>query len=105
MRNEYEEESEMDITNEFGEEFSYKEIKDFAKRVRKLSAVKLDGLWYRCRFFLEDRGENKALSDKAIKKIKEDVGSAMVVLSDMLAETRRGEFKKNLSKLEKEYLD
>lgn len=87
--------------NEFGEKITEEELDEFTERIRVLPDEKIDELWHLCGFVMEDRGENKAIREKDLEKIRKGPEDAKEVLWSLLSETKFEEFEKNLVKVEK----
>lgn len=90
------------MENELREEISENELIEFSERVRKLSDEKIDELWRLCGFIISGREEKyKAIRQTDIDRIRESRDSAKKVVWNLIAETSRKDFKKNLARVEK----
>ncbi len=87
--------------NEFGEEISDEELKDWAKRIQKLSDEKIDELWYLCGYIYSEREEKyKAMAQEYIDRIRESLDSAKNVVGNLWDEVKTEDIRKNLSIVE-----
>jgi hypothetical protein len=80
------------ITNEFGETITKKEIEEIAKAIQELSVKDIDDLFYKCSWIDSEKGENKALPDWRLHKIKEDLEFARISIRNLFCECDKKTF-------------
>lgn len=88
-------------TNEFGEIVKRSELKKIAKRIIALPDDMIDELWFRIGFIYAERGTNKAVPDRFIKRIKESMEEAESALDALFTESRIELIRKELCAVEK----
>ena len=89
------------MINEFGELIEDKEILKTTKRVMKFPPKRIDLLWYKCGWIDScKKGKKKALTDKKVAEIKEDINISKRHIGALLHETPKGEVLKELSNME-----
>ncbi len=75
------------FTNLSGETITKKDLADIAARIRNLPEEKIDALWADLGFIYTNKGNNKAISDNAIKRIKESKENAEYETLSLFDET------------------
>ena len=80
---------EKDITNEFGEKITEKEIENISRIIHKLSLEDIDDFWYKCEWIDSEKENNKALPDWRLKKIKEDFEFAKKSVANLFLEAKK----------------
>jgi hypothetical protein len=88
----YDEESKNIVINEFGEEISKNQLEEIARKVKKLNAKDIDGLFCDCGWKEYPSGDNKALPPDKIEEIKNDEDCATEMIQCLFEETPKEEF-------------
>lgn len=87
------------ITNEFGENISEKELDEITKKIHEFSVEEIDEFWFKNGWVDSEKGDNKALPDWRLKKIKDDLKFAKISISDLFCESKKEEFIQNFKSI------
>ena len=91
------------LMNEFGEEITQEKLTEITRKIRKLSKMQIDELWYLCEFIIKGHPLNlKALRESDIKNIKKSLNSAKKIVLNLLMETSVNGVEVNLEKVKKQ---
>lgn len=88
------------FVNEYGEKLSRFELKVIVHRIQKLSNEKIDELWFRVGFIYENKGKNKALHPRQVKKIKETERGAEIEFLKFFDESKIERIKQTLAEID-----
>ncbi len=89
------------FVNEYGERLSRIELKAIVNRIQKLSNEKIDELWFRVGFIYKNKGKNKALHPRQVKKIKETERGAKIEFLKFFDESKIENIKQTLIEIER----
>jgi len=79
-------------SNEFGEIIDSKFMDKAVKKIRKLPKEKIDEMFYKLGWVDLERGQNKALPDWRLEKIKKEKNSINSFLINLFQETPKKDF-------------
>ena len=90
------------MRNEFDEELSEEELKEYTERIRRLLDEEIDELFYRLGFVVTDQEDGvKAIMKYHLAEIRSNGKSAMV--ENLLMESSLDRFNGNLEEIEEEH--